>query len=393
MRRWNGWGDDSDVFHLTDDARAFVRERVENSTPSRDATREEALKTVPESRIKSSLFVTDAATRLDRSRGQSFPDWIAMRAGRMGPYADGVAFPTTHDEAVAAREEAKKIGAIVIPYGGGTSVVGHLNVPASDRPVVNISLERMNKLLDLDETSMLARIGAGTPGPEVEAQLKQHGWLLGHFPQSYEYSTVGGWVVTRSSGQQSLRYGRIEQMFAAGKLATPRGEWLVGGVPASSAGPDMREVVLGSEGRIGLLTEATKRVRRLPECEEFHGVFFPSWEAGFEAARRLAQADLPLSMVRVSNPVETDTQLRIAGHANMIGWLRRYLRLRGIGDMPAMMVFGATGSRRDVARLRSDALAIARSCGGVNIGKPMGKTWNAKRYFGPYLRNTLWDLG
>src|SRR3569623_1730346 len=337
MRRWNGWGDDSDIFHLTDDARAFVRERVGEGKPSRDATREEALKTVPESRIKSPLFVTDAATRLDRSRGQSFPDWIAMRAGRMGPYADGGAFPTTQDEAVAALEEAKKIGAIVIPYGGGTSVVGHLNVPAGDRPVVNISLEKMNKLLKLDETSMLATIGAGTPGPQVEALLKPHGYLLGHFPQSYEYSTLGGWVVTRSSGQQSYRYGRIENMFAAGKLVTPRAELDVGGKPASSAGEVLREGVMGSEGRFGLLTEATVRVRRLPERDDFHGVFFPSWDIGLEAVRAMVQNDVPLSMLRLSNEVETETQLAlVAGHKTALTWLNRYLRLRGIGTGQSM---------------------------------------------------------
>ncbi len=393
-RRWNGWGSEDHATVLDEAARQLLVQLVGASKPLQSAPLMDAVAAVPASRLSNSrCFQADARLRLTHARGQSLPDWLALRHGRVGPVADGVAMPRTHEEAVAALAEAQKIGAIVIPYGGGTSVVGHLTVPSGDRPVVNISLEAMDQLLDLDETSMLARLGAGTPGPQVEAQLRKHGWLLGHFPQSYEYSTVGGWVVTRSSGQQSLRYGRIEQLFAAGKLATPRGEWLVGGHPASSAGPDMREIVMGSEGRIGLLTEATMRVRRLPECEEFHGIFFPGWEAGFEAARKMVQADLPLSMIRVSNPVETDTQLRIAGHAEMIGWLRRYLKLRGLGAMPSMMVIGTTGSCRDVVRMRRDALAIARSCGGVNIGKPMGKTWNAKRYFGPYLRNTLWDLG
>lgn len=393
-RRWNGWGSEDHVTVLDEDARQLLVQLVGPTQPLQSAALADVLAGVPASRLRgSSVFDTDARVRLTHARGQSLPDWLALRHGCIGPVADGVAMPRTHEEAVAVLAEAQKIGAMVIPYGGGTSVVGHLAVPPSDRPVVNISLERMDQLLDLDETSMLARLGAGTPGPQVEAQLRKHGWLLGHFPQSYEYSTVGGWVVTRSSGQQSLRYGRIEQLFAAGKLATPKGEWLVGGHPASSAGPDLREIVLGSEGRIGLLTEATMRVRRLPESEQFHGIFFPDWDSGFQAARRMAQADLPLSMIRLSNPVETDTQLRIAGHADMINWLRRYLRMRGLGTLPAMMVIGTTGSKRDTVRMRRDALGIARGCGGINIGKPMGKTWNAKRYFGPYLRNTLWDLG
>src|SRR5213075_986604 len=134
------------------------------------------------------------------------------------------------------------------------------------------SLEKMDRLLHLDETSWLARFGAGTPGPQVEAQLAKHGFMLGHFPQSYDYSTIGGWVVTRSSGQQSLRYGRIENLFHSGRLATFKGDWQVGVVPASSAGPDLREAVMGSEGRIGVATEVTARVRPLAQREVFHAV-------------------------------------------------------------------------------------------------------------------------
>ncbi len=272
-------------------------------------------------------------------------------------------------------------------------MVGHLNVPGGERPVLNISLERMNRLLDLDETSLLARFGAGTPGPQVEAQLAQRGYMLGHFPQSYEYSTVGGWVVTRSSGQQSLRYGRIENLFAAGRLATPRGELQVGGFPASSAGPDLRECVLGSEGRIGLLSEATLRIRPLPEREDFHAVFFPTWELGVDAVRQMVQQDIPLSMLRLSNPVETETQLTLAGHDKTIALLKRYLRLRGSGLQPVMLMIGFTGLNRDVLRSRREALAISKQCRGVHAGKTMGKAWSAKRYHGPYLRNALGNAG
>jgi alkyldihydroxyacetonephosphate synthase len=395
MRRWNGWGDDSDNYALTDDARAFLRGRIGEGKPPRDASRQDALHTVAESRLRAtSLFSTDAALRLDHARGQSFPDWIAMRAGRMGPYADAIATPGSHDEAVAALAEAKKIGAIVIPYGGGTSVAGHLNVPSGDRPVVNISLEKMNRLLGIDEKSMTASFGAGTPGPQVESQLRQHGYLLGHFPQSYEYSTLGGWVVTRSSGQQSLRYGRIENLFAAGRLVTPRGELSVGGHPASAAGPDLRESVMGSEGRFGLLTEVTARIRPLPEREEFRGVFFRDWVSGIEAVRKLTQADLTLSMLRLSNEIETETQLAlVSGHQSALSWLKRYLRMRGIGDGKCMLMIGLTGGRRLVRRNASDALGICHEFGGVHVGTMMGKAWVKNRFRGPYLRNALWEAG
>src|SRR3546814_869547 len=167
MRRWNGWGDESDHFELSDDAREFLRARIgEGSTPH-DATLEEALREVPASRLgNTARFDADARLRLLHARGQSFPDWVAMKSGRFGPVADAVARPSSHEEAADALAEAQQLGAIVIPYGGGTSVVGHLNVPDVDRPVVNISFERMNRLLAFDEKSQLATFGAGTPGPQ-----------------------------------------------------------------------------------------------------------------------------------------------------------------------------------------------------------------------------------
>ncbi|HUP91966.1 MAG TPA: FAD-binding oxidoreductase [Solimonas sp.] len=393
MRRWNGWGDDADDNPLTDDARTFLRERIGDATPPHDATLDQALAQVPASRISSPLFETDAKARLLHARGQSFPDWVAMRAGRFGPVADGIAFPDSHEAAAQALAAAQQLGAIVVPYAGGTSVVGHLNVPQGEQPVVNISLERMNRLMALDPASQLAVFGAGTPGPQVEAQLASHGYLLGHFPQSYEYSTVGGWVVTRSSGQQSYRYGRIENLFASGRLATPRGELRVGGHPASAAGPDLREAVMGSEGRLGLLTEATVRVRRLPQVEAFHAVFFPSWQAGVDAVREMVQHDVPLSMLRLSNEAETETQLRLAGHADAIKWLQRYLGVRRIGTGKCMLMMGVTGSVSEARRMRRDALVLAKVYGGVHVGKSIGRGWAKNRYRGPYLRNSLWAAG
>ena len=180
MRRWNGWGDDSEEYPLGDDARAFLLERVGPSQPPTDATQAQALAAVPASRIANGgLLQTDPRLRLLHARGQSFPDWVAMKAGRFGPVADAVALPTSHEEAAAALDAAQKLGAIVVPYGGGTSVVGHLGIPAGDRPVVNISLERMNRLMAVDEQCLLATLGAGTPGPMVEAQLARHRRRLG----------------------------------------------------------------------------------------------------------------------------------------------------------------------------------------------------------------------
>jgi alkyldihydroxyacetonephosphate synthase len=394
LRRWNGWGDSAQDYPLTDAARGFLAERLGAPGPVRDATLDDALHAVPESRLAGHAhFDTSAEARLRHARGQSFPDWLAMRSGRLGRFPDAVALPRNHDEAASALAEAKRLGAIVIPYGGGTSVVGHLTVPAGDRPVLSLSLERMDQLMDVDDTAWLARFGAGTPGPQVEAQLAKRGYLLGHFPQSYDYSTVGGWVVTRSSGQQSLRYGRIEQMFHAGRLATFKGELRVGGVPASSAGPDLRECVLGSEGRLGVITEVTVRIRPRPEREVFHAMFFPSWDRGLIAIRALGQSELPLSMLRLSNEIETETQLALAGHPQLIAWLERYLRLRNVGAGKVMLLLGVTGAAAPVRRALRDALAIGRSHGGVHAGARPGAGWVKNRFRSAYLRNSLWEAG
>jgi alkyldihydroxyacetonephosphate synthase len=398
MRRWNGWGDDTVDPALPPGGLRFIAERVGSGTPSRDADLARALAAVPASRL-SDLAGADTApeARLRHARGQSFPDWLAMRHGRMGPFPDAVATPRSHQEAADLLRRAIAAGAAVIPYGGGTSVVGHLNAEAGDRPVLSIDLGLMSRLLELDQRSRLARFGAGAPGPHLEAQLRAHGYLLGHYPQSFQYSTVGGWVAARSSGQQSLRYGRIEQLFAGGRLATPIGELTLPTMPASSAGPDLRELVLGSEGRLGMLTEAVVRVRPVPERDAFHAVFFGDWDTAAEAVREIvqgvAQARSPLSMLRLSNVRETATQLELAGHPRLIGALRRYLRLRGVGDAPCMLLIGVTGDAREYRYGRAAALAIARTHGGVHTGRAIGKGWAKSRFAGPYLRNALWEAG
>lgn len=394
MRRWNGWGEEGQGSPLEPVARQFLEERLGPGTATPDARLDAVLAAIPRPAIGALPgFDLTPEARLRHARGQSYADWLALKYGRIGPVADAVALPDSHDAVVAALEGCRKAGAVVVPWGGGTSVVGHLNATGDGRPVVHLSLERMNRLLDLDETSQLARFGAGTPGPEVEAQLHSRGFLLGHFPQSYEYSTVGGWVVTRSSGQQSLRYGRIEQLFARGRLVTPRGVLDVGSVPASSAGPDLREFVMGSEGRLGVLTEAAVRVRRLPEREDFHAVFFPTWDLAVTAMRSLVQADLGLSMLRLSNETETETQLTLAGHEKAILWLRRYLKLRGSGERPVMMLVGFTGLNREVLRLKREALALCKQTRGVHAGRTIGAGWAKNRFKGPYLRNALWAVG
>ena len=394
MRRWNGWGDENTEFPLAPAAVEFLRHRLGSGRVLPEAGLEEVCARVPESRLPSHPLVeTEPEVRVRHARGQSLPDWLAMRSGDFGCFPDGVARPENSDQVRALLDWALREQVRVIPYGGGTSVVGHINPPALDAPVLTLSLARMDRLLALDPESRLARFGAGVTGPSLEAQLRERGYVLGHFPQSWELSTLGGWVASRSSGQQSLRYGRIEQLFAGGRVETPRGRLDIPTIPASSAGPDLRELVLGSEGRLGVITEAEVRISALPEHESFHVAFLPDRHAGIRLVREIAQARLPLSMLRLSNGEETRTQLILAGHERAVGLLERYLALRGCGQDKCMLTFGVTGDRRAARQVLAEARRRIRAAGGVDTGRLLGRKWEQSRFRSPYLRHGLWEQG
>jgi alkyldihydroxyacetonephosphate synthase len=397
MKRWNGWGDESIEYPLPDGAADFLEELVGPGTRPKDARLESVVAAVPPSRLpgagKLQAPVLDPAERVRHARGQSLPDWIALRSGRLGQVPDGVATPSSGDEVRALLDYGRQAGVRLIPYGGGTSVVGHVNPLPGDEPVLTVDLRRLSGLLRWDETSQLATFGAGTTGPELESQLRSRGCTLGHFPQSFEYSSLGGWIVTRSSGQQSLGYGRIERLFAGGRLEAPVGTLDLPAFPASAAGPDLRELVLGSEGRLGILTEATMRVSPLPEREAIHALFFPHWESILEAVRAMMQARLPLFMLRVSTAAETQTTLALAGQERLIGALERYLAVRGARDEKCMLLVGLAGRRGVVAAARREALGLARKHGGIHVGQTFGREWHKSRFRTPYLRNTLWEMG
>lgn len=395
MKRWNGWGDEQTTYPLPDKAAAFLTDLVGSATPPQDAAFPDVVAAVPASRLPHHPLVNiDGDVRLAHACGQSLPDWVALRSGRIPAFPDGVAFPTIDAEVVDLIRYAKYSDVKLIPYGGGTSVVGHINPQPGDAPVLTVNMQRLNNLRHFEATSQLATFGAGATGPDIEAQLRAHGYTLGHYPQSFELSTLGGWVVTRSSGQQSLGYGRIEDLFAGGTIETPAGKWELLSHPASAAGPDLRQLVLGSEGRLGILTEATVRATPMPEDEEFHAVFFPNFALGQTAVRHIVQAKIPLSMLRLSTATETTTTLALAGHERLIGGMETVLSLRGVKEEKCMLLFGATGSKALVKMARNAALDIAKQQHGVSVaGQTFGKQWAKSRFHTPYLRNTLWEMG
>jgi alkyldihydroxyacetonephosphate synthase len=395
MQRWNGWGDDRIHPEFPRKGRDLLAERIGSGQPWPDYPMETLMAREPESRLpRHPLISVDPRLRLVHAHGQSLPDWVRMRGATLDRFPDGVGQPTSRQDVEALLEFAAAHDIAVIPYGGGTSVVGHLEVPEIEKPVLSLSFKRLNRMLDIDTASLLATFEAGIRGPDLEAHLNPKGFTLGHYPQSFEYSTLGGWVATRSSGQQSRHYGRIEQLFAGGELLTSRGCLRLPPYPASGAGPDLRHLVLGSEGRLGVLTNVVVRISPLPEKDIIHAVFFPSWDNGKQAVQSLAASGTRFSMVRLSNAAETTTHLALAGHEREIAWLNRYLNFRGISRSDACLcLVGFTGSRQQVASAKAETSSLLRPFKGVSAGTAIGRAWKQNRFRSAYLRNTLWDLG
>lgn len=394
LKRWNGWGRAEYEYHLPDAAAEYLKTLVGAGCSGPDADLQTVLGRVPASRLPDHPLVNkDAEERLRHARGQSLPDWVALRSGAIEAFPDGVAYPTSDEEVRQLFAYAAASGAQIIPYGGGSSVVGHLNVLAGSPPALSLDMSRMDALLELDETSLLATFGAGVRGPDLEAALNARGYTLGHFPQSFEFSTLGGWIASRSVGTQCFYYGRIENLFVSGHVETPAGGLDLPLVPASAAGPDLRHLLMGSEGRLGIITRATVRIARLPQVEHFHAVFFADWQRGLTALREIVQERVPVSMLRLSNAAEAETTLQLAGKPKLVGLAHRGLNLIGIRDQRVMLLFGVTGERGKTALAYRRAVSISRAHGGFVVNPVIGKMWHKTRFTTPYLRNTLWERG
>jgi alkyldihydroxyacetonephosphate synthase len=337
---------------------------------------------------------TEAGDRIFHARGQGLPDLIRVRGGLLSAAPDGVCRPRSSDEVETILAVCSEHGIRVIPWGGGTSVTGGVNVLPGQVPVLTVDLAHLSGLVRLDEVSGLATFAAGTTGPGVEAALADHGLTLGHYPQSWQLATVGGWAATRSSGQESLGYGRIEDMVAGLVLAAPAGRLEIPALPASAAGPDLRHLVMGSEGRLGIITEVTFRVRRQPQQMEVEATLLPDFEAGLEAARMMVQADLPLTMLRLSDAPETEVAMAVGlASTSAAPLLQTYLKLRGIGSGACLMLCGVAGTTGAVATALAAARSVLRRHGGVALGRRPGRAWKRDRFRHPYLRDALLDTG
>jgi alkyldihydroxyacetonephosphate synthase len=386
MRHWWRWGDPAYRFQLGPEALEFIFTRLQ--LEPRAAASEIPPPTLPPaSRVTAVLpAVTDPETRLRHAAGRSYPDLVRLRSGRLAHAPDAVIFPQNIDEIAAALQRAD---CAIVPFGGGTSVVGGV-APLGGRysGVATMNLTTLDRVLDIDRESRLARVQCGMYGPALESALAREGFTLGHFPQSFEYSTVGGWIATRSAGQASMRYGRIEDMVAALRVVTPVGEIVTRAAPASASGPDVRELLIGSEGTLGVIVEATLRIHPLPEERAFRSYLFRSFESGVAAVRALAQSDRPPAIVRLSDVPETEMVMKLAGANRGLG--ARMLRMLG-RDGGAHLLLGFEASPRSLTGEVEDARESASAHDGFSIGSGPGERWNKDRFRLPYLRDTLLD--
>ena len=395
VRRWDGWAQVGVASSVPAEALRLLANAIGPGRPQPDARFEDVVAGVHPSRLEGLPGVsTEPADRVRHARGQSLPDWIALRSGRLGWLPDAVARPATDEDVRAVLAAAHRSDTIVIPYGGGTSVVGGVTPPPTDaRAAITLATEALAGLRALDEASGLATFGAGTLGPDLEAALAPHGLTRGHFPQSWERSTAGGWVATRSAGQQSIGFGRIEDLFAGGRIVAPAGTLEMSPFPASAAGPDLRHLVLGSEGRFGVVTEAILRAVPRPPHEAIPAWVLPDWPRAMTAAREIARAGIPLSMVRVSTPAETESLLALGGRPGRVRALRAWLRVRGVGPEPSLILAAASGTEKLVELAVREVGTIVRRHRGTGVGGSLGRQWLRTRFRAPDLRDALWDAG
>ena len=284
-------------------------------------------------------------------------------------------------------------GIAVVPYGGGTSVVGGVApLRGSHERLISLDLARLREV-EVDERSLTARLGAGLRGPEAEAALGERGFTLGHFPQSFEYATIGGFAATRSAGQASSGYGRFDALVSSIRLIAPAGEMRTLETPHTAAGPALRELIVGSEGVLGVIPEATVRIRPKPRVRRYEAWIAESFEAGAEIVRAMAQGPGLPDVVRISDEEETRVSLALSGPKGLAGTLfGGYLGLRGKRD-GCLIVIGLEGDEESVARRRALAVRALRAGGAAYLGQGAGKSWEHGRYEGPYLRDALMDAG
>lgn len=409
--RWNGWGKADQENPLPEGAAQweFIRTalgmRALPSTPAKRFTDV----VLPKSRLNADAISRlkeivgnnqvrdDDYERAFHARGKSYHDLLYVRAGKLEVAPDAVVYPRSIDEVELVLKYCLKNNIALVPYGGGSSVVGGVNAQsgALDRAVITLDMTLMNRVLKIDKKSMTATLQAGIYGPELEKALNEHGVTLSHFPQSFEFSTLGGWIAARGAGQQSNRYGKAEKWLVSAVLVTPKGIWKTESTPASAAGPNLNQLVAGSEGTLGIICEATVKIHEVPEEKDYRGYLFKDFASGVKAVRAINHADIPVAMVRLSDAPETYFFQAASGGSGsgLKAKLQSlYLKAKGL-TAPCLMLVGLEGDKESVVYARTRTAAIAERYGATAIGTGAGKKWYQGRFHSPHMRDPMMDHG
>jgi len=399
--KWWGWGDPSITPELDAEALGVLRERIGALEPwplaaELDGFALPAAEPLPQALVDTvgaaAIFDSDE-DRLRHASGRGYADLARMRGGSLAAAPDAVVVPA--DAAALRRliDACVAAGVAIVPFGGGTSVVGGVEpLRGAHSRLISLDLTALRRV-EVDRRSLTATLGAGLRGPEAEAALARQGLTLGHFPQSFEYATIGGFAATRSAGQASSGYGRFDALVSSVRLQAPAGDLHTLETPHTAAGPALRELVIGSEGTLGVIPDVTVRVRPLPSVRRYEAWMAESFEAGTEIVRALAQGPGLPTIIRVSDEEETESSLALSGPRGLAGKLfGGYLGLRKRRG-GCLMIVGHEGEEESVARQRALAVRALRDGGAAYLGQTAGSSWEHGRYQGPYLRDTLMQMG
>jgi len=388
--KWNAWGDPHHAKPLSDGVRSLLAQAL-GITASPEAELDADQVRLHPSQLTVSHHEALAAIvgpehcrvddhdRLLHAGGKSTLDLLRRKDSGPQNAPDAVLLPGSDDEVAEILQYCSQHGIAVVPFGGGTSVVGGLDPLRGDfDAVVSLDLRRFDQLLAFDEVSGEAEFGAGVTGPRAEQLLGEHGFSLGHFPQSFEFASLGGFAATRSSGQDSAGYGRFDDMIRGLRAITPAGVLDLGRAPQSAAGPDLRELLIGSEGVFGIITRVRVRVHPAPQATRYEAWSFPDFATGTAALRAVTQTGSGPTVIRLSDEAETGVNMATT---ESIG------ENQITGGCLAITVFEGTVAHAESRY--AETRAVMEAQGGTALGEAPAQAWERGRFGAPYLRDAL----
>lgn len=402
--RWWGWGDPQHPPLLDNEILSELRQRLQVSgSPQPPVALERVC--LPEPALDASThpdleqvlgregLSTEHAQRVRHAAGRGYLDLLRLRRGELEGAPDAVAKVREHRQALALLELCARRSIAVVPFGGGTSVVGGLAPLRGDhRAVLALDLAGLSGIEALDRESLCVTVGAGMRAAALERELATRGLTLGHFPQSFEYVSLGGCAATRSAGQASTGYGRFEDLVLGLRMATPTGPVELRALPATAAGPDLRQLIVGSEGVLGVIDRLTLKIARKPSARLYEGLLFADFESGAATLRRLAQEGVSPTLARLSDETETELTMQLAGSGPKQSALRLYRAARGRRH-GCLAILGFEGELERVRKAWRHTRERAREQGAIRLGGAVGRAWLSSRFTGPYMRDELLTHG